>query len=131
MIKVLLVEDNPTFRAAFKQNLCRDFPFLTIEEAIDAEEALQKVEGAPPDLIFSDIRLPGMNGLLLTQKVKRAFPNIPIALLTGYDLPEYREAALQSGADRFFVKEALKWEEVGELISLARQAEGSEGSPVK
>ncbi len=131
MIKVLLIEDNPTFRAAFKQNLCRDFPFLTIEEAIDAEEALQKIEGDPPDLIFSDIRLPGMNGLLLTPKVKKVFPNIPIALLTGYDLPEYRQAALQSGADRFFVKEALKWEEVEELVSLVRQTEGVEGGRLK
>ena len=74
--------------------------------------------------------LPGMNGLRLTQKIKKAFPNIPIALLTGYDLPEYRQAALQYGADCFFAKEALKWEEMETLIKSIGQA-GSEGSGAK
>jgi len=53
-----------------------------------------------------------MNGLQLTGKIKGETPNTRIAILTGYDLPEYREAALQCGADRFFVKSSLQWDEV-------------------
>ena len=42
--------------------------------------------------------------------------DLRIAILTGYDVPEYREAALKSGAKQFFVKESLKWEEIEALV---------------
>ena len=116
MLKVLLVEDNHVFREAFKQNLCESFPSILIEEAGDSDEALQKINGSSPQLIFMDMRLPGMNGLQLTQKIKRQFPDIKIVILTGYDLPEYRQAALKCGAEQFFVKDSLNWEDVKSLI---------------
>jgi DNA-binding NarL/FixJ family response regulator len=56
--------------------------------------------------------LPGVNGLPLTQRVKKDFPDINIAILTDYDLPEYRQAAVQYGADRFYVKNSFKWDEL-------------------
>jgi two-component system, response regulator YesN len=121
MLTVLIIDDNQIFREAFKENLVRHFPSLNIEDAVDAEGAFQKIEATPPDLIITDLRLPGMNGLQLTQKIKKSFPNIPIAILTGYDLPEYRQAAIEYGADRFFVKESLKWEEVEEFIGTINQ----------
>ena len=116
MLRVLLVEDNPIFREVFKKNLELHFPAMLITEAGNSDEALQKINETSPHLIFMDLRLPGMNGLQLTQKIKRDFPDIHIAILTGYDLPEYRQAAVQYGADRFFVKESLPWDEVKELL---------------
>ncbi len=116
MLRVLIVEDNQTYREAFKESLRDHFPSLAIDEADNAEEALQKINGTPPELIFIDIRLPGMNGLQLTRKIKRDFPNVRIAIVTGYDIPEYRQAALQYGADGFFAKELLKWDEVEVLV---------------
>jgi CheY-like chemotaxis protein len=122
MLSVLLVEDNRIFREAFKDNLRQHFPIISVVEAENAEKALQRIKGTPPDLIFMDIRLPGMNGLQLTQRIKREFPKIPIAILTGYDLPEYRQAAVEYGADRFFVKESLKWEEITALVKSIEQS---------
>jgi len=116
MLKVLIVEDNPVYRKEFKESLCVHFPSMAIEEAADAEEALQEISKALPQLIFVDIRLPGMNGLQLTQKLKRDFPNVRIAIVTGYDIPEYRQAAAQYGAEAFFAKESLKWDEVEALV---------------
>ena len=116
MLKVLIVENNRVFREAFKSDLGRRFPSMVIEEAGDSGEALKKIDGDPPHLIFMDIRLPGMNGLQLTQRIKKDFPSIPVAILTSYDLPEYREAALQYGADRFFVKDTFRWDEVEALV---------------
>ena len=112
MIRVLHVDDSYDFREAFKQNLCERFPHVDIEEAVCGDEALQKIKRTPPDLIFMDIRMPGMNGLQLTRKIKGEYPNTRIAILTSFDLPEYREAAIQYGADRFFVKSSLEWDEV-------------------
>jgi DNA-binding NarL/FixJ family response regulator len=116
MLRVLIVEDNRIFREAFKKRLDDNFPSVVVKEASNSEEALQEIKRASPHLIFMDIRLPGVNGLQLTQKVKKDSPGIKIAILTDYDLPEYREAANQYGADRFFVKNAFKWDEVEEVV---------------
>jgi YesN/AraC family two-component response regulator len=121
MLRVLLVEDNGAYRKAFKENLSEHFPTLLIDEAENGDEALQKINEAPPHLIFMDIRLPGVNGLQLTRRIKRDFPNIRIAMLTGYDVPEYRQAALQYGADGFFSKEFLKWDEIETLVESIEQ----------
>jgi DNA-binding NarL/FixJ family response regulator len=124
MSRVLLVEDNRTFREAFRNNLAAHFPRLIIDEAADGGEALEKIRENSPDLIFLDMRLPGKNGLQLTQEIKGAYPKIAIALLTGYDIPEYREAALQKGADWYFVKESLNWQEVETLVNSFGRTEG-------
>ena len=116
MLRVLIVEDNRIFREAFKKGLLDCFPSMVIEEAANGDEALQKIKGGPPRLVFMDIRLPGVNGLQLTQKVKEEFPNINIAIMTDYDLPEYRQAAVQYGADRFFVRNSFKWDELEALV---------------
>jgi CheY-like chemotaxis protein len=94
MIRILLVEDNAVFRESLKQSISSHFPKVVIEEAASGEDALQKVNGNPPHLISMDLRLPGINGLQTTRPIKSAFPNIRIVMLTGYDIPEYREAAL-------------------------------------
>jgi two-component system response regulator YesN len=116
MLRVLIVEDNQIFREAFKARLNDHFPSMVIEEASNGDEALQKVGEAPPDLIFMDVRLPRANGLQLTQKIKKDLPGIHVAILTDYDLPEYRQAAVAYGADRFFVKSSFNWDEVETLV---------------
>ena len=112
MLRALIVEDNLFFREAFKMGLQERLPSLVIEEAENGEHALQRINGAPPDLIFTDIRLAGMNGLELAKIIKKDFPRIRIAMLTSYDFPEYRRAASQHGVDRFFVKDSLDWKEI-------------------
>jgi CheY-like chemotaxis protein len=103
--RVLIVEDSTLFRQLFKETLHNRFPSVEIYEAIDGEEALLKVESLRPNLIFMDIRLPGENGLELTQKIKSLYPKIIVIILTGYDLLEYREASRQY-ADYFFSKDS-------------------------
>ncbi len=116
MLRILIVEDNRIFREAFKKGLLDYFPSTVVDEAGNADEALKKIGGGPPDLIFMDIRLPGMNGLQLTQKIKKDIPDINIAILTDYDLPEYRQAAVQYGADCFFVKNSFEWDDLEALV---------------
>ena len=115
MSRVLLVEDNPIYRMVFHQQFKEHFPDAVIDVAGSGDEALQKIHQAPPDLVIVDVRLPGMGGLELSRKVKSGFPNIRIAILTGYDSQEYREVARQVGVDRFFSKESLQWDELLEF----------------
>ncbi len=121
MLRVLIVEDNQFFREAFKAALQERLPSAVIEEAGNGEEALERIRGESPDVIFTDNRLVGMNGLELAQKIKKEHPRIRIAMLTGYDFPEYRRAASQYGVDRFFVKDALDWKEIEELVGYIPQ----------
>ncbi len=116
MLRVLVVEDNQAFRESFKTSLSEHFPSMAIEEAANGHQALQIINESPPHLIFMDIRLPGVNGLQLTRTIKKDFPSIAVAVLTSYDLPEYRQAAIQFGANRFFVKSSFKWPEVEAFV---------------
>lgn len=113
--KILLVEDNVTFRRVIKQSLHECFPCMIITEAVDGEEALRKIDTLLPNLIFMDIKLPGENGLELTRKIKATHPETPIIILTSYGLPEYRQAAYDYGADNFLVKGSFT---LGELIAM-------------
>ncbi len=114
--KTLIVEDNASFRQYFKENLQIRFPSMVIEEVGEGNEVLPKVEVLSPALIFMDIRLPGENGLQLTKKIKKNHSDIKIVILTSYDLPEYREAAFQYGANSFMTKDSLNWGEIDTLI---------------
>lgn len=114
--KILIVEDNRSFRQFFKENLHSRFPSVGILEAADGEKVMQIVEAESPDLVFMDIQLPGENGLSLTQKIKARYPSIIVVVITTYDIPEYREAAFQYGANRFLPKDALDWKEIEEAV---------------
>ncbi|MCK4620378.1 MAG: response regulator transcription factor [Desulfobacterales bacterium] len=116
MLKTLIVDDSATFRKTFKEALCERFPFMLIEEALDATEALQKIKAFLPDLIFMDIRLPDESGLELTRRIKASHPEIVIIILTAYDLREYREAAYDGGADAFIPKSSLNLADIAALI---------------
>ena len=124
-LKVLIVEDSASFRQLFKETLHDRFPSIEIHEAVDGEEAFQEIETSLPDLIFMDIRLPGENGLELTKKVKARYPNIIVIILTGYDLPEYREFSLQY-ADYFFSKGSSTTENIFKLVESLLPKEGQQ-----
>ena len=102
--KTLFVEDSVTFRQMLKESLCSRFPTMEIEEEPDGRDLLNKIDSFHPKIIFMDIRLPGENGLELTKKIKKNYPDITVVILTSYDLPEYREAARESMADYFVPK---------------------------
>ena len=116
MFKTLIVEDNVTFRESLKTVLDAEFPSMNIEEAANGTEALEKVNTFGPNLIFMDIKLPGINGLELTKKIKGNNASIVIIILTSYDLPEYRAAAAEYGADHFIPKGSSSREELLKLV---------------
>ncbi|QTA83637.1 Signal transduction response regulator, receiver domain-containing protein [Desulfonema limicola] len=118
MCKTLIVEDSATFRKAFREALNKRFPDMLIEEAKDGLLAFQKIKAIQPDIVFMDIRLPGENGLTLTGKIKDNYPDTKVIILTDYDLPEYRAAAFDNGADNFIAKGSLNLGEIADIIDL-------------
>lgn len=116
MLKTLIVEDSAPFRQSLREMLCERFPTMVVDEAENGEEAMQKVEDSLPHLVFMDIKLPDENGLEVTRKIKARYSEIRVIILTSYDLPEYREAADQCGADYFLAKGSSGREEIMALV---------------
>lgn len=106
MCKTLIVDDNVSLRQMLKESLRSRFPTMEIEEEPDGRALFGKIDSFHPRIVFMDIRLPGENGLELTKKIKEKYPDIIIVILTSYDLPEYRQAARDSMADYFVLKDS-------------------------
>ena len=122
--KTFIVEDNAPFRQTLLEGLSTRFPGMIFAEASIAQEVLPKVETFLPDLIFMDIKIPGGNGLSLTQKIKARYPETLVIILTGYDMPEYRQAAYERGANYFLVKGSATNEEILGLVESILSAKG-------
>ncbi len=89
---------------------------MEILEAADAAEAMKKIAARLPDLIFMDIKLPGENGLDLTARIKAKYPDVIVIVLTSYDTPEYREAAVKAKASHFLTKGSSSKESILTLV---------------
>ncbi len=127
MLRILIVDDNASFRHSFREHLCQHAPGIELLEAGSLREALEKVTETSPDLVFIDIELAGESGLELTRKIREHHADTPIAILTNYDLPEYRQAAERAGANFFFSKGASSMEEVLAMVDsvlFERQRQG-------
>lgn len=104
MYRTLLADDNAPFRDFLRDILSRHFPFMRVAEAGSGDHAVALDAELHPQLIFMDIKLPDCNGLDLTRQIKSSNPAVQIYLVTQHDIPEYRLAALESGADHVIVK---------------------------
>jgi DNA-binding NarL/FixJ family response regulator len=132
MFTTLIVEDNAPFRQFLTELLRERFPAMIIAEAEEGEEARRKVQTLVPDLIFMDIELSGENGLDLTKQIKVGYPKTIVIILTSYDLPEYRKAAAQYGANYFFSKDSLNVEQIQKVVKSIIVDQGHEaGCPTK
>jgi DNA-binding NarL/FixJ family response regulator len=127
MTRTLLVEDSDTFRRTLRSLLSPRFPSMIFEEAKDSTEAFEKITSFDPQLIFMDIKLPGENGLAITKKIRQAHCQATVIILTSYDLPEYREAAIRNGAHYFISKGSTTTEELLELVERVISGEASDG----
>jgi two-component system response regulator YesN len=117
MFRILIVEDSRSYRESLKDILSEDkFSNVIVEEAENAREAIEKADSFGPNLIFMDIRLPDGSGIELTKNIKAKYPNVSVAMLTNYDGPEYREAALRNGASHFFSKGVVTRQEIQDLV---------------
>ena len=115
-LKTLIVEDNASFREILKDKLQTLFSSMVIYKTAEGREALQKLDALEPDLVFMDIRLPGENGIQLTQKIRAKYPNTKVIILTSYDSLQYRGAAIQSGGNCYIPKDSLGYIQIEKLV---------------
>jgi DNA-binding NarL/FixJ family response regulator len=120
MISIMLVDDQASIIAGLKAILSTHEEFAVVATAGSGEEALEilaalsaapsPAEAAPeaprlPDVVLMDIRMPGMGGVLATQRIKAAYPQLTVLILTTFDEDEYIIDALHYGAAGYLLKD--------------------------
>lgn len=104
-IKVLIADDHAEFRAAIKLLLLSYPGIEVVGEASDGEQAVLRAREIEPDVVLMDLKMPHVNGLIATRKLKKEMPALKVIIITLYGEQEYRNAAQVSGADGFLVKD--------------------------
>lgn len=105
MLKVFLVEDESVIRKGLRDKIpWEQYGFRFIGEASDGEMALPLIRKYKPDVLITDIKMPFMDGLSLSEIVKEEFPRIKIIIISGYDDFEYARRAIVAGVDQYLLK---------------------------
>jgi len=119
--KILVVDDDRSFLNLVEKILSVEMDIEVIGEARDGEEAISKAKELKPDIVLMDVRMPNMNGLTATRKLKQIMPEVRTIILTIYDIDEYREAAINNGASGFVLKKIMR----SELVKTIREVVSS------
>lgn len=121
MYKVVIIDDEPIIVEGLSKGIdweqagCR-----VVGRAYSGEEGLKLIREEEPDIVFSDIRMPYMDGLTMIAAVKSEFPDTQIAILTGYRDFDYAQRAISLGVTRFLLKPS-KMDEIGEALRAMTQ----------
>ncbi len=104
-ITILIVDDHQIFRQGLRDSLSLDDGIEVVGEAPNGEVALQLAVQFRPQVVISDVNLPGMNGLQVAQRLRREVPDTYTLILTAYDDEEQLFHAVRAGAHGFFSKD--------------------------
>ena len=123
MIRVVLVDDQALVRTGFRLILDETDDIQVVGEAATGAEALAVVRRTVPDVVLVDVRMPGMDGIQLTERIRSgAAPSSRVIILTTFDLDEYVYSGLRAGASGFLLKDTL----ASELLSGVRAVAAGE-----
>ncbi len=118
MIKLFLVDDQPSALRGLRQRLSLEPDIRVIGEACNGEDAVQLVPTLCPDIVLMDVAMPGMDGITATTELRHVCPQSAVVILSLYDDSATRERAQSAGAVAFVAKDRV--EEL--LLCTVRQA---------
>ena len=114
---ILVVEDDPATRRFYSEALARDG--FQVEQAHNGHQALEKAFDVPPDLILTDIAVPGLDGIELCRRLRadERTRHVPVLAITGYGDRQYDDRAKDAGANEVLSKPC----EPDRIVSEARR----------
>ncbi|HLU98242.1 MAG TPA: response regulator transcription factor, partial [Thermobifida alba] len=119
-IRVLLVDDDPLVRAGLTMMLGGAPDLRVVGEAGDGEQALALAAECRPDVVLMDIRMPGVDGLAATERLRTSADAPEVIVLTTFDADRHVLRALRAGAAGFLVKDTPPEEIVAAVRQVAR-----------
>ena len=117
-VKVLVVDDQTELANEISAVLATDPTLQVVGTACDGFDALGKIPSTKPDVVLMDIRMPNMNGVVATSRIKTKYPNVKVLILTTFDDSEYILNAINNGASGYLLKDMGG----GALISAIKNA---------
>ena len=115
-VRVVLVDDQTLVRTGFRLVLDETGDIEVVGEAADGARALDVVARTRPDVVLMDVRMPGLDGIAATRRIRSGPHPAKVIILTTFDLDEYVLAGLRAGASGFLLKDAL----AADLVSAVR-----------
>lgn len=114
-IKVLVVDDHPMVLEGMRSMLSQiSFVELT-GVAADAFEAIEKIKQHPPQIVLTDINMPEVSGIELTEKIKKEFPKVKVVAMSTFRERSYISQMIKNGASGYLIKSASR-EEIEEAL---------------
>ena len=104
MYNILLVDDSDIERNGLRKLLERSGYPVRVSEACDGEDAWEKIRADAPDIIFTDVKMPVMNGIKLLGLVKEYDADIQTIIFSAYSDFEYTKMAIENKADNYILK---------------------------
>ncbi len=108
MIKILICDDQYIVREGIKAILETDASLQVVGTASDGLEALESISKIQPDLVLMDLKMPVMNGIQATSRIRQKYPDIKILVLTTYDADDWVFDAIRSGAAGYLLKDTRR-----------------------
>jgi len=116
MKPVWIIDDDRSIRWVFEKTLARED--IDFKMFASAQDALSALDASVPQVVVSDIRMPGGSGLALLQQIKERYPTLPVIIMTAYSDLESAVAAFQGGAFEYLPKPF----DVDHAVDLIRRA---------
>ena len=105
--RIIIADDHPLFRSAIRQTLENHPDLEVVAEAANGRQALELCRRHRPHLVLMDLRMPEMDGVTATQKIKSEVPETRVLILTAVDETGRLSSSLEAGAAGYILKDAL------------------------
>lgn len=104
-IRVLIVDNQQLFTEALRTLLELEDDIEVVGEAYDGTSAVERISATKPDIAVLDLRMPGLNGIEVTERVKPEFESLKVIILTAADDNEFLTRAVEAGVDGYLTKD--------------------------
>jgi two-component system, OmpR family, response regulator MprA len=128
-MKILVVDDERAVRDSLRRAL--ELEGYEIDLAADGREALAQLDESQPDMLILDVLMPGVDGLEVCRRLRRAGNRLPVLMLTARDAVENRVAGLDAGADDYVTKPFALEELLARVRALLRRTTNGTGEVLR
>lgn len=124
MLNVLIVDNQALARDGLELIVGASNDIIVIGTAENGADAIDKIDALHPDLVLMDLKMPVMNGVQATRRIRERFPEVKVLVLTTYDADEWVVDAIRAGASGYLLKDSPR----DEIVDAIRKTAAGENT---